>query len=260
MDGVTEASTWVTTYIPLGSTVVVAIATVVLVRLTSKYVRLTNQMVDDMKQTREPSITVDFELVDHALRLAVGNSGLTPAKDIRFDVRQDIDWLRSGGDTTGIADLAPLKRGISYLAPGRTLKYLAGFPNRQNAGTGNMLLSIDVEFSNEHGATFEHGIDIDMTHYESVLFESFKEPERAIADAIKDVERSRRTQSSSSGLVQMFRRQNHTRCPIFGEEIKVKAKKCRHCGEWLPDKAEEDIGDGDNLALEQGVQPDATEE
>jgi hypothetical protein len=233
-----EASAVVTTYIPLASTVVVAVATVVLVWLTSKYVRLTKQMVDDMKRTREPSITVDFELVDHAVRLAVSNTGLSSAKDIKFRVKRDIDWLRVNGETGGIGELELMERGISYLAPGRTFKYHAGYPNRQRDQVGSMLLSMDVSFCNEAGATFERGIDIDMSQYQSVLFESFKDPEMAIADAIKEVERSQRSKGQSSSLVRMLTQPKRKKCPICGEKILAEARKCLHCKEWLETEGE----------------------
>ncbi len=123
---VEPARIFLTTYIPVISTAVVAIATVILVWLTSKYVRLTNYMVEDIKRSREPSINVDFELPDGFLRFAISNSGLSPAKNIRFLVQNDVDWIKDGSGNAGLARLAPIKNGISYLAPNRTLKYGVG--------------------------------------------------------------------------------------------------------------------------------------
>lgn len=244
------ASTVVTTYIPLASTIVVAIATVFLVWLTSKYVRLTKQMVDDMKRTREPAITVDFELVDHTVRLVVSNTGLSPAREIKFSVRRDIDWLRIHGEAGGIGGLEIIERGISYLAPGRTLKYHAGYPNRQRDQAGSMLLSLDVSFSNEAGATFNQGADIDMSQYLSVLLESFKDPERATADAIKEMDRSQRTRGQGSSLAHMLTQPKRKKCPVCGERILAEARKCPHCREWLETEGESSPSQSQLVELE----------
>jgi len=52
-----QSSPWVTSYLPLASTLVVSAATVVLVWLTGRYVRLTAKTVEESQKSREPSVT-----------------------------------------------------------------------------------------------------------------------------------------------------------------------------------------------------------
>jgi hypothetical protein len=222
---------FINTYIPVISTLVVAVATIVLVWLTSKYVRLTKQMVDDMKRSKEPAINIDFEIPDGSLRFIINNTGLSPAKNIRFTVVKDVDWLRGGNKENGIAGLAPINHGISYLVPGRTLKYLLGYPDWRTNEKQDLLISIHVEFENIEGRTFTHDIDIDMSQFKGVLFESFKDSNLAVADAIKETEQRRQTEKN---VHRMFsRRQAKKQCPVCNELIMTNATKCIHCGEWI---------------------------
>ena len=110
-------------YVPILSPLIVAIATVALAYLTFKYVSLTKYMVDEMKLAKEPAINIDLELPGGGLRFIVKNDGQSVAKNIHFDVKKDIDWVRSGVDGGGVRNIDPVRKGISYMAPGRTLKY-----------------------------------------------------------------------------------------------------------------------------------------
>lgn len=178
------------TYFPAVNSLIVTFATVLLAWLTSKYVKLTKHMVDAMKETREPSVYVDFELPDNMLRLIVGNSGQTPAVNITFDVTADLPWLQFFNDRSGISAIKAIHSGISYLAPGRILKFDAG--NFEGDMTKeNRTLKIVLSFENETGKQFKKDIVIDMIQYEDVLFESFKDSSITIAEAIKDAERHR---------------------------------------------------------------------
>lgn len=89
-DNIPQYSPWLSTYLPLASTFVVAAATVALAWLTSKYVRLTGKLVEETQRSREPSVTVDFEIPDHSLRLIIINHGMSPAKNIRISVLKDV--------------------------------------------------------------------------------------------------------------------------------------------------------------------------
>jgi hypothetical protein len=188
-----QTSPWVSLYLPLASTLIVAIATVVLVWLTSKYVCLTGRLVEESQRSREPSVTVDFELPDHTLQLVVANHGLSPAKDVRISVTKDVSWLHRGTEAIDLSKLGPIKNGISYLTPSRTLKYYVGSPRWKNTPDEQMEASLCVTYEDEKGKKYEHTIDFDFSQMRELLFESFKDSNIAVAEAIREAERDRRT-------------------------------------------------------------------
>lgn len=231
VETISIADSIINTYIPVTSTIVVAIATVVLVWLTSKYVRLTTHMVEDLKRSKEPVINVDFELPDHSLQLVLKNIGQSAAKNVKISILKDADWIRGHSDTKGLSGMPPFDKGVSYLVPGRTLKYWVGYPDWKKSEEHDFTISFQVDFENDQGNPFQHRIDIDMNQFQGVLFESFKDPSLFVADAIKETERSRRSQSR---MTNMFNRPpQKIRCPICAESIMEKAEKCIHCGEWI---------------------------
>jgi hypothetical protein len=230
----------ITTYVPLISTVVVCIATVVLVWLTSKYVRLTKHMADEMTRSREPAINVDFEYPKLIyLTLVISNAGQSAAKDVRFHVEKDLACLHGQKDGEGISSLNPIRNGISYLTPGRKLKYHAGFLAIPEESSEATLLRIRVSFKNETGSrTYTQDIDIDLSHLRGIHPDSFDDPTKAVAKAIRDAERNKHTSSVAS----MFLRRQKKGCPVCGERIPQEAKKCPQCGEWIEDKEAQEDG------------------
>ncbi len=221
------------TAISVISTIIVAIATVALVVLTGKYVRLTKAMVDEMKEAREPDVHVDFELPERMLRLVVGNSGRSPARNIKFEILSDIDCIRAihRPNATGLTGMSVFENGVSYLSPGRKLKYWTGYLEPKKEAITNKVFRIIVRYENDAKKRFERDISIDMGQYEHVLFESFKDGNVAVADAIRDSERSRRFHDDRNGMHRLFK--FSVVCPFCCEEVKNNAKKCPHCGEWI---------------------------
>ena len=144
---------------------------------------------------------------------------------------KDVDWIRGHSDKTGLSEIPPFDKGVSYLVPGRTLKYWVGYPDWKKSKGQDLAISLHVDFENDQGVSFQHQIDIDMSQLQGVLFESFKDPNLYVADAIKQAERSR---SSQSKMTRMFNRPpSKVPCPICAESIMGKAEKCIHCGEWI---------------------------
>ncbi len=221
------------TAVSIISTIVVAVATVVLVVLTGKYVRLTKAMVDEMKEAGEPDVNVDFELPERMLRLVIGNSGRSPAKNVRFEVVSDVDCIRSiySKDKPGLARLPVFETGVSYLSPGRILKFWAGCLELKKEMPLNKIFRILVRYENDIGKLFERDIAIDMSQYENVLYESFKDNNVTVAEAIKDAERSRKSNENRGGLFSRIFTSSF--CPVCGENVKTFARKCPHCGEWI---------------------------
>ena len=223
-----QTSPWLTTFVPLVSTVVVAVATVVLVWLTGRYVKLTRDLVRESQRSREPSVTLDFELPDHTLRMTVENNGGSPAVNIRVSVVQDVVWLFSNGISL-FNTATPVKDGVSYLAPGRKLKYYIGYPNWHETDESEMRARFHIRYESESGRSFEHSVDYDFVQMRDVLFESFKDSNLAVAEAIRDAERSRQSQERSAGMSAFDAPKR--KCPMCAEWIPGDAKKCSRCGE-----------------------------
>lgn len=223
------------TAISIISTVVVAIATVVLTILTGRYVRLTKIMV-----TQEPNVYVDLEFPESIFRFVVGNSGSSPAKNIQFDILSDVDCIFSfyEKNKAGISTIPIFKNGISYLSPGRILKFWVGnFNNSVMKDSKCKEFRVVVRFENSRGKRFEIDTTIDLGQYDHVLFESFRDINMAIEkviDTIRDVERDRRTFNNREPLIIGVKRKA---CPICGEMVNSSARKCKHCGEWIKEKS-----------------------
>lgn len=227
-----QQSPWMTTYLPVISTIVVAGATVALVWLTSRYVRLTGRMVEESQKSREPSVTVDFEIPDRSLRLVVENHGLSPAKNVRIAVLKEVQWVRSGKAREGLAECGAVKNGISYLTPSRKLKYYLGFPNWNDISDGEMEASLRITYENEAGKEYHHIVDFDFRQLHEVLFESFKDPALAVAEAIQQSERDRRLQEHSRRMFDsLVAPREMKKCQACAELIPKEAKKCAHCQE-----------------------------
>lgn len=226
-----EPSPWVTTYLQLASTIVVAGATVALVWLTSRYVRLTGRMLEESQKSRDPLVTVDFEIPDRSLRLVVENHGLSPAKDVRIAVLKEVQCLQVGKGQRRLTDCGPIKDGISYLAPSRKLKYYLGFPNWRDTAGDQMEASLRVTYESEAGREYQHIVDFDFRQMREVLVESFKDPNLAVAEAIRQSERDRQLHERVGEIVGSLNAQAMKKCRMCAEMIPEEAKKCAHCHE-----------------------------
>lgn len=178
----TQISPWVT----LISTVVVAVATVVLVCLTSRYVRLTRSMLEEAQKSREPAVTLDFEMPDESIRLVVENHGLSPARNVRITVLKDAPLFQ---DQQGFADKWPLKDGISYLTRLHKLKYYLGCQNLENTPEEQMITTFRITYENEIEKKYEHIVNFDFRQMLNVLPESFGDPSQKVVETLQSIER-----------------------------------------------------------------------
>ncbi len=226
-----QISPWVTTYIPLLSTLVVAAATVVLVWLTSHYVRLTARMVEETQKSREPAVTIDFEIPDHSLRLVVENHGFSPARNVRIAVLKDVQWLQISKGKSGLGHCSPVREGVSYLTPSRKLKYYLGFPKWNDTPDDQMEASFRVTYENEAGKLYEHNVTFDFGQMREVLLESFKDSNLAVAEAIRESERSRQSNEQRRQMFSHLGKPKTKKCPMCAETIPEEARKCSHCQE-----------------------------
>lgn len=227
---------WASTYIPLISTIVVAVATVVLVLLTSRYVRLTRSLVEETQRSREPSVTLDFEIPDRSLRLVLTNHGQSSAKNIRIGLLKDVSWIERGRGPSGFAESALIKDGISYLTPSRKLKYFIGYPSWRDTPDEQMEASFSLSYEDERGKRFAHNVDFDFGQMREVMFESFTDSNLAVAEAIRDTERKRQSHERTRSMLNGSTTRKRKQCPMCAEMIPEEAKKCSHCNEIINGK------------------------
>lgn len=182
----TQQNVWVTTYLPLISTLVVAIATVVLVCLTSRYVRLTRSMLEETQKAREPAVTLDFEkMPDETIHLVVENHGLSPARNVQITVLKGAQLFK---ELQGFADNWPLN-GILYLTPLRKLKYYLGYLNLENITEEQMITTFRIIYENEVEKKYEHIVNFDFRQMLGALSESFGDSSQKVAEALQSIER-----------------------------------------------------------------------
>jgi hypothetical protein len=202
-------------------------ATIVLAVLTGIYVCHTGRMLQEMKLAREPNVYFDIELPDNDLRASISNHGYLAAANITFTFEESLPW---GQKRDKLADHDVFKNGISYLSPGRVLKYRLGRLNWNDLNKENAKLSVRITFTNEVGKTFKRNYLFDISHFKSVLFSSFQGPEERIVKAL-----ILEKQMESGKLATLMRSRDKKRCPFCAELISVNAKKCAHCHEFLKD-------------------------
>lgn len=214
----------------VGSTAT-AVATVILAFLTGKYVKLTHAMVEETQSAKFPNVFVDIEFDSFHVKFIVGNAGSSPALDVRFDVQDSVPWQRSDKYPTGLTSLAIVQHGISYLAPGRVLKFHAGYIQRDIDffASGNTI-EVGLTYGTESGKKVSRQFSIDLHSYSGVLFESFTNPEREVAQAIRDAESRRSSRDPIKSLISHIGKKS---CPSCGEYISSRAKKCPKCHEFI---------------------------
>ncbi|MDV6343145.1 zinc ribbon domain-containing protein [Nitrosomonas sp. Is37] len=218
-----------------------AVATIVLVGLTGKYVKLTHSLVEESRQAKYPNVFVDIEFDGIDVKFLVGNSGTTPALDIRFDVKDQVPWRKIGDRASGITAITAVQKGISYLAPGRTLKFSAGYVDHDpKFYAEGSTIDVTLAFKTEAGAELHREFTIDFQSYSGILFETFRDPQREVARAIRDSEHDRRSDESITGWMRNMLKK---KCPSCGELVASKAIKCPHCHEVIPESAPKEGSD-----------------
>ena len=146
------------------ASVISASATVVLAYLTSRYVKLTYEMVDEIKKARNPLVIINFikRMEGHYMTeidMIISNKGLSPAKDINLRAVYETPFIRheiiKGNVELKIFQLNELpifKTGIPYLAPGDDIRDNIGeFQNEDIRESP--LVRIGYSYNTETGET-----------------------------------------------------------------------------------------------------------
>lgn len=220
-----------------------AFATVFLTVLTWQYVKLTHQMAQVMESAREPFVDIELDFPNLELRLAFVNAGGTAARDITFKVDQDCELIQGFGPQRGIAEMDPIENGISYLPAGQRLIYSAGtIRSGRISPEAGRFLQVTISYQNDGGRVFSRTVGYDLKQLDNLLFETFHNTHIAVARAIRDAGERISNRGYSSRLMNSM---HFTWCPYCREKIAKKAKKCRHCHEWLePDNEAQQRADG----------------
>ena len=156
------------------TSIIISGATVFLAFLTAMYVWFTHKLVKETKNMREPVMNIDFEVPKGSLKLNIENTGLTAAKNIKFYISHDISWINYSGEKHGLKNVPIIQRGISYLKPGRSLKFYAGNLSEDKHNPDGDILDIKISYENLNGKKLSNDVLLDMSLYREVLFESFK--------------------------------------------------------------------------------------
>jgi hypothetical protein len=221
-------------YLPLASTIVVSVATVVLVWFTARYVRLTSHLVEETRRAREPFVSLEFEIPDNALIMVIANGGQSAAKNIRFEVIRDAPWLELVDGSTGLTATAPIKNGIPYLTPGRKFNYHLGFPHWNEIPADHNIVSIKATYEDDCGKQFQSVMEYNFDHIRGVFYESYRHAHLKAARAMRETEQHRQSHERRKSLIDPYnRRRPAKKCPSCAEFIPEEARKCSHCWEEL---------------------------
>ncbi len=208
-----------------------AITTIVLARLTGDYVRLTKQLAASAIAARQPSVFVDFELDPTAeVVLIVGNSGLTSARDVKFDVVDNTPWQATAVFPKP-GDVPAFKYGIALLAPGRSIRFRVGHLDWKAAVAERRWLNITARFRGDTDEVLSTENNIEFGRYSGMSADSFDNPQARLADAVEQFVSTSQMQVH----LQDVQREAKQRCQHCAELILQGATKCRFCLEWLDD-------------------------
>jgi hypothetical protein len=216
--------------------VAAGVATAVLARLTSKYVRLTGELVKETRAARAPEVVADLQFDDAIPRFVIANRGPTAAYNVRIKVAEkNVAWEESK-HVPKIEELAPVSKGVSYLPPGRTMSFLVPSIDWKKTVEADSALSFDVTYQDDRGQEIHREYSIEFAAIGAMLIEGrHQQPHQVIADAIRHAVDRIKPRSP-------FMPPRTRPCPVCFEKIRAEARKCPHCLEAVeplpPEKTE----------------------
>lgn len=216
-------------YAPLIAGILSTLAAVVVAFLTWKYVAFTKQLVEESKANRSAEVFVDLELDKFCVNFIVGNTGRSPARLIQIGVVDNLPWQKTD-HFSGLAGLSPVEHGVSYLAPGRILKFRAGNLDWKSDAKKMASVRFRVNYETTLGKKHEDQFVIRIGEYEGVLLESFNSPAAEIASEIRRLREDRQSERSSERIFSQSFKKTCTHCRKL---VSANATKCPHCLEIL---------------------------
>lgn len=218
------------------SAVLMIIITGALVWVTQKYVRYTNEMVEEFRIQNRPYVFLDFDMMDRHFDLAICNLGNRVAHNITFELINDIE--NSKGEKLSEKEI--IKKGISYFPPQRRFifgfDYAGPFLTKDN----NKLLHFRVKYFDSNGKDYKDEFRYDLTIYNRMYFRSFSDTGSAISSGLKEIVRVLQRDSLNDSLKRFSVNIGTKQCRICGERISQDAKKCRFCNEWIDKPAQQE--------------------
>ena len=208
-------------WVQSAATLVTAVAAIALTWLLYRHLRLTRRILAEGKAVRAAEVYVDLEFSSYEMRLVVGNSGTRPARNLTFTVTDPIPW-RASEEPVGFAWVPAVAHGISYLAPGRILRFRVGPFDWNRLHEGARTVEFTVAYQDELNSKRHDYFVIDLDQYRNVLLESFANPATELARAIRRVERKPHLTSSTLSKP----------CTFCGTRIAANAIKCPYCSEF----------------------------
>lgn len=213
-----------------------ALATVVLVAVTTWYALLTRQIVRATRASQRPYVSIDVSSDGGPLEIGIVNYGERAAEDVKFRVLQDLPDQKG----FSIYDSTPIDRGIRYLPPGRGYWFMAFVSQSVYEAGGGSASVVDLSVSYAYGGvTYDDRVVVDLADLDGVLFKSFRDSGDKIARSLDSLSKQLTRRDDPILMLPKLT----VACPICSELIGPDAKKCPQCQEWLrADAAREKVG------------------
>ncbi len=183
-----------------------------------------------MKIQNRPYVFLDFDMAEGHFDLAIANIGNRVAHNVKFLVIRDIE--NSRGEK--LSEKSIIKDGISYFPPQRRFLFSFDFARSFLKKTDeDLFLHFKVEYF-DGNRYYEDEFKYDLSIYKGMYFRSFSDVGAVVSSGLKEISRT-----LDKGLL---KRHDITQyigkkwCPICGESINSKAKKCHYCGEWIKEE------------------------
>jgi hypothetical protein len=204
--------------IQLAATVIVTFANILLTILTYRYVRLTAGMLEHMRQAQTASVVVDLTFDSSSAYLAISNTGSSAATNIRFERLEGVEWSSDNAFDELRAN------GVSYLPPGRTIRFWGGFVDWDRVKAERSVVTMDLVYEAD-GTVQRRDFIIDMMQY--IGSAGHADPAERIAEAIDRLCDAQRDRSMFSRMG--FSQRAKKACAECAEMIPVEARVCSHC-------------------------------